>query len=304
MNSETEDLKLALEISGVTAKLIQAPAHRQFIAGDLRLHYVIWGDDRGDPPILLLHGGNQTCRTWDVAAANLSDDFQCFALDQRGHGDSEWSYGFHYGPEDHLRDIEAWVEELGVDRFVLIGMSMGCLNGLHYAVKHADRLAGFVAVDAGPYVNPEGGQAIANFVADSSASRSIDEYLGQAVKFNPHRDPRLLRRSLLHALRETANGEFIWKSDRRQSIRTEAFEARFQYLSDNLERITCPTLILKGEKSEVLLPEHAERFATELPDGRWREIKGAGHTVQGDNPKDMLQEIRQFFQHLGPPYGA
>lgn len=302
MTNEIEDLKLALQLSGVAAENAQLPTHRQFIAGDMRFHYVEWGSS-ANPPILFLHGGNQTCRTWDVACANLSQDHHCFALDQRGHGDSEWSYSFDYGPDAHLRDIEAWVDEVGVDRFVLVGMSMGCLNGLHYAVKQADRLAAFVAVDAGPYVNQEGAQAIVNFVQGTEAVRSIDAYLEKAVQFNPNRDPRLLRRSLTHALRETVDGEFVWKTDRRKSMRMQAFEDRFEYLSENLNAITCPTLVLRGGKSDVMTDDQAQRFASELPNGRWRAIPDAGHTIQGDNPKAMLQEIRAFLRDSGALQG-
>jgi esterase len=62
-----------------------------------------------------------------------------------------------------------------------------------------------------------------------------------------------------------------------------------------LSNMTCPTLVVRGGKSDILLPEDAERFANALPDGRWIEVKNAGHAVQGDNPGGLVGGLRGFF---------
>ncbi|MCU1344684.1 MAG: 2-(acetamidomethylene)succinate hydrolase, partial [Acidimicrobiia bacterium] len=61
---------------------------RQTVLRSQRFHYTEWGEV-GNPPVVLLHGGNQSCHSWDLVSLHLSDRYHVFALDQRGHGDSE-----------------------------------------------------------------------------------------------------------------------------------------------------------------------------------------------------------------------
>jgi pimeloyl-ACP methyl ester carboxylesterase len=128
-----------------------SPGHHNWVLEGLRLHCLDWGI-AGRPPLLFLHGGGQTARTWDLACLALRSDYHCLALDQRGHGDSEWSYDFDYSPESHARNFVRLLDVLQIERAVVVGMSMGCINGLQLAIAHPDRVAAFVAVDAGPWV--------------------------------------------------------------------------------------------------------------------------------------------------------
>ena len=65
-------------------------------------------------------------------------------------------------------------------------------------------------------------------------------------------------------------------------------------LADGLAKVTCPTLIVRGAESDVFHDEDAERLAKRLSEGRYVTIPGAGHTVQGDNPKDLAAALREF----------
>src|SRR5687768_4734353 len=68
---------------------------RHTVLRGMRFHFSEWGDP-AHPPVLLLHGGNQSCHSWDLVSLHLSDRFHVFALDQRGHGDTEWSRELDY----------------------------------------------------------------------------------------------------------------------------------------------------------------------------------------------------------------
>src|SRR5262245_1878470 len=98
MEIAAEDLahhRSAAELAGLEIPEFVAPEHHDVVLGGLRLHYLDWGT-AGHPPALFLHGGGQTARTWDLCCLALRPELRCIALDQRGHGDSEWSYGFAY----------------------------------------------------------------------------------------------------------------------------------------------------------------------------------------------------------------
>src|SRR5688572_10002059 len=62
---------------------------RNIVVNGLRFHFLEWGDPAA-PPVLFLHGGNQTAHSWDLVSLALADRYHVIALDQRGHGDTEW----------------------------------------------------------------------------------------------------------------------------------------------------------------------------------------------------------------------
>lgn len=285
--------RLAARLAGLEVPAFVPPQHLHQVVDGLRLHALDWGTP-GRPPVLFLHGGGQTARTWDLVCLALRAELHCLALDQRGHGDSEWSYGFDYTPESHARDFVGFLDARGLDRVAVVGMSMGCLNGLHLAAACPDRVSAFVAVDAGPWVRIEGGRAIIDFVAQADGGDSLDAFIERALRFNPRRDPRLLAVSLRHNLRALPDGRLTWKTDRRQPLDLALVNDRLERLQQQVSEIRCPTLVLRGTESEVFLDEHAERFANAVPRGWWARIDGAGHTIQGDAPAALVRELRQF----------
>ena len=80
----------------------------------LRLHYVAWGDPDA-PPVLLIHGGRDHARNWDAVAERLCDRYRLYAVDLRGHGDSEWATGSQYSLPEFVADIAAFADHLGRD---------------------------------------------------------------------------------------------------------------------------------------------------------------------------------------------
>ncbi len=298
---QLEHLRLAVQVSGVEVSEVVLPEDRELRVGNLRLHYLDWGnEDR--PPLVFLHGGALTAHTWDVVCLTLRDHYHCLALDQRGHGDSDWADD--YSHERHSEDIEGFIGQLGIERTVLVGQSMGGLNSIVVAGRGATGLAGLVIVDVGPELNLDGTKRIGDFLRNSPEGESLDDFIAKAMEFNPRRDPILLRRSLLHNLREQPNGKWNWKWDpgrmRGSAGKIEDHIAGMRRLWSEVEKIDCPTLVMRGAKSDVFSDANAEKFANALPKGRWTRIPDAGHTVQGDNPRDMVRELREFFGEI--PY--
>ena len=302
-SEQLEHLERAVELAGVEVSEVVLPAEHHVVLAGLRLHYLDWGDP-ARPPLLFLHGGALTARTWDLVCLALRDRYHCLALDQRGHGDSEWSPAMEYTPADHLGDLEAVADRLGLDSFVMVGQSLGGMNALGYAIAHPRRLAGLVLVDVGPEPNWRGASRIADFVLGTDGLSTLDDYVERARAFNPLRDPDLLRASLRHNLRELPDGGWTWKYDRRH-LSPEYFQRFKGWLASahrGLDRVSCPTLVVRGALSDVLAEEDAQRFAAGLPDGRAVTVDGAGHTVQGDNPRGLACALSEFLAGL-PEYG-
>jgi pimeloyl-ACP methyl ester carboxylesterase len=226
----------------------------------------------------------------------LRDDYHCMALDQRGHGDSDWAPDVDYSISAQREDIKGFAKAAELDQFVLVGMSMGAINGLAYAIAYPETLSALVLIDAGPNVRRPGSRRIRDFVNGGAEPETLEAIIERAMSFNPRRDPLVLRRSLMHNLRQQSDGTWIWKYDRRrfQQMGGDQHAAERRGLADGLARVTCPTLVVRGGESDVFHDEDAERLAAGLPDGRRVTIPKAGHTVQGDNPKDLAAALRDF----------
>jgi esterase len=300
MSLSDQEFRAHLELSAATAGVplpdLTLPESRHLLLDRMRFHYLDWGI-KGLPPVVFLHGGGLNAHTWDIVCAALRRERHCVALDQRGHGESEWSPEMDYDIASHARDVGAFVDALKLERFVLVGMSLGGVNGLAWAGQNGGRLAGLVVVDVGPEIRTEGVRKIAAFTSEATPLDSVEQYVERALSFNPRRNRELLRRSLLHNLRRMPDGRYMWKYDQRHRGRApdpEAYARRRELLWSAVDGVTCPTLVVRGAQSDVFHDEDAERLAGRFRSGRWVKVEGAGHTVQGDNPAGLLVELRKF----------
>src|SRR3954465_13535759 len=136
-------------------------ASRNTVVRGLRFHFLEWGEPDA-PTIRGLHGGNQSAHSWDLVSLHLASRFQVLAMDQRGHGDSEWSRDLGYSADAMAEDAVAFLDDQGVDDPVIIGHSMGGNVALHMAVSGPDVARGFVIVDVGPEMSQKGAEVIHN----------------------------------------------------------------------------------------------------------------------------------------------
>jgi len=305
MSLSAEEFRAHLELSAATAGVrlpeVVLPDEHHLLLRRMRFHYLDWGTS-GLPPVLFLHGGGLNAHTWDLVCAALRRERHCLALDQRGHGESEWSPQMDYAIESHVGDLDAFVHALGLERFVLVGMSLGGVNALAWAGQHGRRLAGLVLVDVGPEVRSDGVRKIAAFTSEATPLESVEQFVERALAFNPRRNRELLRRSLLHNLRRLPDGRWMWKYDQRHRGKVDpaASARRRDLLWSAVDGVECPTLVVRGAQSDVFHDADAERLAARLRHGRWIRIEGAGHTVQGDNPAGLLVSLREFLDEVAP----
>jgi esterase len=301
MSLSPEEYREHLAVTGVRAGFgfpddkIVLPESHEVQVGRMRLHYLDWGT-RGKPTILFLHGGALNAHTWDLCCLALRDDYHCLALDQRGHGDSDWAHDEDYSIGAQLADTVGFVDKLSLDKFILVGMSLGAINSIAFAVAHPELLSHLVIIDAGPEMRRPGSSRIRDFVNEVQETVTVEAIIEKALKFNPRRDPAILRRSLMHNLRQQPDGTWKWKYDTRRfkSMGQNSHREDRARLADGLSRIGCPTLVVRGGESDVFHDEDAERLTARLPNARWVKVPNAGHTVQGDNPKDLVAELRRF----------
>ena len=281
---------------GVTFASEAAPQDRFLDANGMRFHYLRWGaPDKA--ATLLLHGFAQTCHSWDFVSLSLCDRFNITALDQRGHGDSEWASDGDYSPEAYQRDIHAIVESLGLGDVVLIGLSMGGRNALTYAAQHPEKVKALVIVDAAPQSLPAGTDNIRRFVQQEDELASIDDFIARVQRYNPRRPAEQIRGSIIHNLKRLPSGKWTWKYDKvlRSLDRRVGPEPELTLrLWGYAESLKCPTLVVRGAESDVVALETAETMCHRIPNCRLATVEGAGHLVMGDNPAGFLGAISGF----------
>lgn len=251
-----------------------------------------WGH-AGAPPLLLVHGFNQTSHSWEEVGAALGQDYHVVAFDQRGHGQSMRAADGDYSREAMVDDMRALVDHLGLKQFRLVGMSMGAAHALSFTAQHPHRVKSLVLVDYAPTVDPEGVQKIKAMFMQSFDSF---EQAVQAVHlFNPRRTKANIESRLRHTLAQRDDGRFTWNTDP-----AFAFQERFseppEVMWAQVPHVTPETLVVHGAMSDVLKSEAATRLAKELPHGALAVIQGAGHSVPGDNPQAFLSAVQSFLR--------
>jgi esterase len=260
----------------------------------LSLHYTEWGRP-GAPPVILLHGITGHARVWDYAAERLTPGFRVLALDQRGHGDSDAPHDADYRIASMADDLAAFADTLRLERFHLVGHSMGGRVAIQYGAHSPSRLGRLVLVDIGPDIMLSGLKRVREIMAQAPERIPTEEWAFEYVRrTNPFYDLDQLRHRIRHGLKRTPDSGLTWKYDK--GLRDMMREGRRDIIDlwEPLGRITCPTLIVRGAESDILSPDVAKRMLEALPGGRLAEVAGAAHTVPGDKPEEFARVVRSF----------
>src|SRR5215210_7168894 len=125
---------------------MSGPENRFFVSQGLRLHYADWGNENA-PPILLVHGGRDHCRSWDLIARSLQPHFHVLAPALRGHGDSDWTKGGSYSLPEYVYDLARLVRSTAAPQVTIVGHSMGGMVGLIFAGTFPDQISALVVLD-------------------------------------------------------------------------------------------------------------------------------------------------------------
>lgn len=274
-----------------------SPEDRSATVGDLTLHYLDWGTG-GCPPLLCLHGITQTAHSWDEVAPSLARTHHVRALDQRGHGDSTWAPDGDYRIATQNVDVERFLGAIDAAPAILVALSMGGLVALTLAARRPDLVRALVVVDIAPEVQRGGVDNIRSFVAATDELDTFEDFVQRAHSFNPRRTLDNIRGRLRHNLRQLPSGRWTWKYD--PALRNPARVGDgMTDLWEEVARITCPVLIVRGGESDILDPEVAKRFGG-IVGAEVRTVPGAGHSVMGDNPAGFLAAIEPFLAELPP----
>lgn len=284
------------------------PASHIYFSQRLRLHYVDWGNE-DKPPLLLVHGGRDHCRNWDWVAQELRNDYHILAPDLRGHGDSQWMVGGTYEINDYVYDIAQLIHQKGLAPVTIIAHSMGGAIALRYAGLYPETVKKLVVIEGlGP--SPKLLTERAEISPDQRIRNWIDELRGISGRL-PKRYPSIedawkrmqdenrrltaeqTRHLTIHGINQNEDGTWSWKFDNYvRAFSPMGFdEATATHLWN---RITCPTLLIRGTESWASDPEKDGR-AKHFKNAKVVNVEGAGHWVHHDRLEEFLGLVRDFF---------
>jgi pimeloyl-ACP methyl ester carboxylesterase len=279
---------------GIAFTDLAPPRSRRFrTPGGPGIHVLDWVGQ--GPPAVLLHGGSLTAHTWDYVAIALRADFRLVALDLRGHGASDWASD--YSIESCATDLMTVIDGLGIERTRIVGMSLGGTVACEFALRHPDRTESLAMVDVTSRPVFAATARMRRFMTDFRGAATVDEVVEMALAVSPRSDPERLHYRMRTLLKRADDGRLVWKCDQRYR-RPSDYTVLLEHLAGFETRVpnmTAPFLLARGGESQIVSQDAAHDFTARFPDGRWINIKGAGHNVQEDNPRDLADALRAFW---------
>jgi pimeloyl-ACP methyl ester carboxylesterase len=246
---------------------------------------VYWRWSGSGPPTLLLHGIGNYGRYWDLFADAVAGRLSLVAPDARAHGESARPAD-GYATADFVGDALAVLDDLDIERAVVVGHSMGGLHSINLAANHPERVRALVIVDASPEPLPAGAERARRLLTGRPARfPDRDEARAYLERTSPGYAPAVYENRLAFAFAEE-NGELVWRSDPAALERIMSARAPSEDRWDMLALIACPTLVVRGTRSNVLSEEVAGEMVRSLADGRLMEVD-AGHNVPLDRPREL-----------------
>lgn len=271
---------------------------------DLRLHYREWGDSRSRHALLMLHGYAATSEMWTDVATDLAREFRVIALDVRGYGQSDHAEDMDYTRATQLEDLEAFVDAVGLRSLTLVGHSMGGALAICYAAEHPEVVTALVVVEAAPEVLRSGIEGLRRLLLAGESFDSVDAAVDAFRQFQPYASNEQLERRVHSVLRMGEDGRLTWDFDeafRDPQIRPpepDPGQRRMSDLWDCADRVQCPTMIIRGQDTDMLTPEAIQRLHRRIAGSRVSLIEDAGHQVPTDQPASLALNIREFLQSI------
>lgn len=282
-----------------------APRDHMIVANGLRHHVLEWGS--GDRVVVLLHGFLDLAFAFDELGRRLAArGYRVLAADARGHGETDWvGAGGYYYFADYTIDLDGWTRALGLERFHLVGHSMGGTVATMYAGARPERVDRLVTIEGiGPPEQPvDAAPARFGRWMDGVARMrgraprpmaSLDDAFGRMRDMHPRLPESIGRAIAARATKPSDDGAgLVWRYD--PLHRTESpVPYNFALHRAFLERIEAPTLVVLGERG-MRLEDEGSRIAR-IRNVRTVELPGIGHMIHWEAPDALADHIATHFE--------
>ena len=275
------------------------------VKGDgVDINLAIW--EGTGKPILLIHGITANCRCWDVFASILSPTYHVMAMDLKGRGQSDKPPS-GYSIDHHLKDINSLLDDLGLEKAVIVGHSLGAFITLVFGAEYPERTDRIILVDGGGDLSEEQMNNVFEGIRPSlerlaKVFPSADAYL-ETMKQAPYIQPwsPAIETYYRYEIMDTEGG--VKTNINPLHIQEEAENVRKLEAASFYPKLSCKTLILRAtdglfSQDDILLPEDVvERMLREIPNARRFDVEGVNHYGIIFKPHEARDKaIRSFLE--------
>jgi pimeloyl-ACP methyl ester carboxylesterase len=260
--------------------------------------YLEWGS-RDNPRVLVcVHGLTRCARDFDFLARDLASRYRVVCPDVAGRGDSDWlTNPMAYQVSTYVSDMVTLLARLDVETVDWVGTSLGGLIGMALAALPGSPIARLVLNDVGPVVTRASLARIGSYVGKWPPLPTMDaaEAYVRTVSapFGPHADAEW-RFLTEHVVRKNQDGSLRMHYDPAIAIAFTSQPPDHDLdLWDLYERIRCPTMVIRGERSDLLTRDTASEMASRGPRAKVAEIAGVGHAPTLLH-EDQIKLVREF----------
>ena len=269
------------------------------LPGGLRVHYRDEGN-RAGRTVVLIHGFAASLHAWEPWVARLSDDYRLISLDLPGHGLTRAPPGYRASPENNVAVVDALTRQLGAERFVLVGNSMGGAVAWNYALRRPERLDGLVLVAAAGWPGegkPEGTPIIFRLLgnpAGRAVLKSVDPTpLAKRGLTQAYLDPRLVTPALVNRYVDLARAP-----GHKDILLTQSRRASTPVTRATFAAIRTPTLVMTGERDLLIPASDARGLAAAIPGAKLTAYPDVGHVPMEQIPDRSAADLRAFLNGL------
>ncbi|MEO0983166.1 MAG: alpha/beta hydrolase [Pseudomonadota bacterium] len=287
--------------------MITGPTSNSYISQRLRLHYVDWGNPDA-PPLLLVHGGRDHCRSWDWVAEALREDWHIIAPDLRGHGDSAWSADGEYSIRANVYDLAQLIHQKDLAPVTIVSHSYGGAIALRYAGVYPENVRKLVAIEGlGPspkLLKERFGAPIHERMRDwiegkrKVAGRtpkrypSLEDAYRRMKDENGYLSDEQARHLTVHGISQNEDGTYSWKFDNYFRV-MPPYDLGQEDVEALWRRVACPTLLMYGEKSWASNPAEDGRLE-HFQDAEVKLYEDAGHWLHHDQFDQFVSDLKAF----------
>lgn len=250
---------------------------------------------------IFLHGLMGYAANWRKIIYHLEKTDLCLAYDQRGHGRS-FKPETGYAPEDYADDLNKITDELGINKFILVGHSMGGRNALNFASRYPDKVQLLIIEDIGPEADPSASNYYFNLLGAiptpfQNREQAKSFFKTEFYQLGAIREKtELLANYLYSNLEEKEDGRWDWRFSKTAII--ESMKAgRSSDRWDEVKGLKMPTLFIRGENSKEFSRKTFEKVLEVSPLINGVEIPKSGHWVHADQPQLFLEAITNFVKN-------
>lgn len=270
------------------------------------LGLVPWGAKMKENPTgFLIHGGPGVDHSsYKPLFSNLIDLLQLVYFDHRGQGRSARGNPETYTLDNNVADLEELRDYLGLEKIVLIGGSYGGMVALTYATRYPERVQALIVMGTAPSYRFLD-KAKKNLAQKGTAAQiAMAEHLWNGT-FKDEQHLRQYFQVMASLYSQTYDPNSATDSFERTIFSVEAINLAFSTflrefdLSNELEQIKSPTLVLGAREDWICPPEFSQEIAEKIPNSTLKILSNCGHLIRVDQPEILIEEIRHFLNGIG-----